>query len=136
MKDRFPKWWLPYYVVRTLFLRFGVITLVLLAPLFTLYVANGDYVIGSDYVFLFSLWFMLFAPFAINYGIAKKRKKRSLLLLRKSRRQGISTRKALLRAGSSGKVPTWVSTFSKEPFCTSESTRAMSWMSLASMLTA
>lgn len=75
MKDRFPKWWLPYYVVRTLFLRFGVITLVLLAPLFTLYVSSGDYVIGSDYIFLFSLWFMLFAPFIINYGIANNRKK-------------------------------------------------------------
>ena len=87
MKDRFPKWWLPYYVVRTLFLRFGVITLVLLAPLFTLYVSSGDYVIGSDYIFLFSLWFMLFAPFIINYGIANNRKKKILAVIEKIKDQ-------------------------------------------------
>ncbi|MEH5619205.1 MULTISPECIES: plasmid IncI1-type surface exclusion protein ExcA [Enterobacter cloacae complex] len=89
MKDRFPKWWLPYYVVRTLFLRFGVITLALLAPLFTLYVASGDYVTGSDYVFLFSLWFILFAPFIINHGIANNRKKKIFAVIEKIKETGL-----------------------------------------------
>lgn len=76
MIERFPKWWIPYYVVRTLFLRFGVITLVLLAPLFTLSVISVDYANGDDYLFLFGCWFLLIAPFGINYSIAKKRKQK------------------------------------------------------------
>ncbi|QFH52877.1 plasmid IncI1-type surface exclusion protein ExcA [Leclercia adecarboxylata] len=76
MVERFPKWWMPYYVVRTLFLRFGVITLVLLAPLFTLFVMNSGYANGDDYLFLFGCWFFLIAPFGINYSIAKKRKQK------------------------------------------------------------
>lgn len=88
MKDRFPKWWISYYVIRTLYLRFGVITLIILAPLFTLFVVSGDYVIGSDYVFLLGLWSLLIAPFIINYVIAKNRKRKILTVIDKVKETG------------------------------------------------
>ena len=88
MKDRFPKWWVPYYVVRTLFLRFGVITLAILAPLFTLYVVSGDYVTGKDYAFLLGCWFLLVAPFFINYTIAKSRKQKIHAVIDKIKETG------------------------------------------------
>lgn len=88
MIERFPKWWIPYYVVRTLFLRFGVITLVLLAPLFTLSVISVDYANGDDYLFLFGCWFLLIAPFGINYYIAKKRKQKLRTVVEKIKTTG------------------------------------------------
>ncbi|HEY4436102.1 MAG TPA: plasmid IncI1-type surface exclusion protein ExcA [Lelliottia sp.] len=88
MNERFPKWWVPYYVVRTLFLRFGVITLALLATLFTVYVISGDFVTADDYIFLFGCWFLLIAPFVINYVIAKNRKQKIRDVIEKIKETG------------------------------------------------
>lgn len=88
MKDRFPKWWLLYYVVKTVFLRLGVISLIILASLLTLYVINGDYVNSNDYLLTLGCWFLLFAPFAINYAIAKKRKHKIQSVLEKIKGTG------------------------------------------------
>lgn len=88
MVDRFPKWWIFYYVIRTLFLRFGVITFGLLSPLFTIYIIYGEYVTPDDYAFLFGCWLILLAPFSINYFIAKKRKHKLLAVLEKIKETG------------------------------------------------
>lgn len=89
MNERFPKWWVPYYVVRTLFLRFGVITLALLAALFTVYVVSGDFVTADDYIFLFGCWFVLITPFVINYVIAKNRKRKISAVIEKIKETGL-----------------------------------------------
>lgn len=74
MVNRFPKWWLTYVVVRGLFLRFGVISLILLCSIGTLYVLKGRWVTNDDFVIVIGCWFLLITPFAINYIIAKRRK--------------------------------------------------------------
>lgn len=74
MVDRFPKWWLAYIVVRGLFLRFGVISLILLCSLGTLYVLNGRWVTTDDALIVIVFWILLIAPFVVNYIIAKRRK--------------------------------------------------------------
>ena len=75
MVDRFPKWWLIYVVARGLFLRFGVITLIIFTPLFTYFVFESPYTVKVDgYLIVFVCWFLLIVPFLVNYVIAKSRK--------------------------------------------------------------
>ena len=76
MTERFPKWWMPYYVVRTMFLRFGVITFAILALLFTLSILSMGYANEGVYLSLFGCCFVLIAPFCINYTIANKRNRK------------------------------------------------------------
>lgn len=81
MVDRFPKWWLLYVGVRGLFLRFGVISLILLCSLGTLYVLNGRWVTTDDVLIVIGLWVLLITPFVVNYIIAKRRKAQIMQVL-------------------------------------------------------
>lgn len=88
MNNRFPKWWLPYYIVRTLYLKFGVITLVVITPQLTFCVLSYEHFNKVDYIFLLGCWFLLFAPFSINYIIANRRKKKILAIITKVKETG------------------------------------------------
>lgn len=82
MIDRFPKWWLLYVGARGLFLRFGVIILVLFTPLFTYFIFESPYEVKADgYLIVFGCWFMLIVPFSVNYIIAKRRKAQIMQVL-------------------------------------------------------
>lgn len=82
MVDRFPKWWLIYVVARGLFLRFGVITLIIFTPLFTYFVFESPYTVKADgYLIVFVCWFLLIVPFLVNYVIAKRRKMQIMQVL-------------------------------------------------------
>lgn len=76
MTDRFPKKWLIYYVAKSLFLRFGIICLVFFAVSFTLLSFDSQYANTSDHIIAFGSWFLLIAPFSVNFAIAKKRKQK------------------------------------------------------------
>ncbi|MEL7630961.1 plasmid IncI1-type surface exclusion protein ExcA [Pectobacterium aroidearum] len=88
MADRFPKKWLLYYLAKSLFLRFGVITLIFFAPLFTLFAFDSPYAHSREFMIAFGSWFLLIAPFAVNYFIAKKRKQRILSVLEEIKTTG------------------------------------------------
>ncbi|NWJ78828.1 plasmid IncI1-type surface exclusion protein ExcA [Enterobacter sp. SECR19-1250] len=88
MIARFPKWWLLYEVVKGIFLRFGVITLVIFSPLFTLFVLDSPYAHNTEYMIAICSWFLLIAPFAVNYLIAKNRKQKILSVLNEIRATG------------------------------------------------
>lgn len=81
MADRFPKWWLFYVVARGLFLRFGVISFLIVGVLGTWGIIDGNWVTADDYLYTFGCWFLLIAPFVVNYIIAKKRKAQILKVL-------------------------------------------------------
>ena len=81
MVDRFPKWWLFYVVARGLFLRFGVITLILFTPLFTYFVFTESGIDFDGYLIAFGCWFLLIVPFTVNYIIAKRRKAQIMQVL-------------------------------------------------------
>ncbi len=81
MVDRFPKWWLFYVVARGLFLRFGVVSLLLIGIIGSLSLFDGQWITIDDYVFTYGCWFLLITPFVVNYIIAKKRKAQIMQVL-------------------------------------------------------
>ncbi|MEI7307135.1 plasmid IncI1-type surface exclusion protein ExcA [Pectobacterium atrosepticum] len=88
MNDRFPKWWLIYSVAKSLFLKFGVITLLVFSPLFTFFVFDSPYIHTTEYMIVFICWFILVAPFFVNFVIAKKRKHKIQTVLDKIKLSG------------------------------------------------
>lgn len=88
MVNRFPGWWLGYALVRGLYLRFGIICLLLLTPLFTLYVFDSEYANKTEYLYAFGGWVLLIGPFVVNYYIAKNRKQRIISVLEEIKATG------------------------------------------------
>lgn len=83
MTNRFPKWWFSYLVAKSLFYVAGIIGLVFYGIAFlTIAESYDEYIIG------FGCWFLLIAPFAINYVIAKKRKRKIQSVLEKIKETG------------------------------------------------
>lgn len=76
VKDRFPKWWIIYSVARSLFLKFGIVSLTLIFLLCMLPIVFDDYVRTEAYLYALLSAIFLLAPFAINYMIAKQRKRK------------------------------------------------------------
>jgi len=81
MVDRFPKWWLFYVVVRGLFLRFGVISLLIIGFLGYLSLSEGQWITIDDYILTYGCWLLLITPFVVNYIIAKRRKAQIMQVL-------------------------------------------------------
>lgn len=88
MVNRFPSWWLGYVLVRGLYLRFGIISLLLIGILCTLSMLMDSYARIDIYIYGFGCWFFLIAPFVANYYIAKNRKQRILSVLEEIKATG------------------------------------------------
>lgn len=88
MKDRFPKWWVLYSVAKSLFLKFGIISFLLIFFLCSISIIMDEYVRPEAYLYAITSCLLLFGPFAINYVIAKKRKKKILAVVEKIKETG------------------------------------------------
>ncbi|EMP2055394.1 hypothetical protein SR99_05475 [Enterobacter hormaechei subsp. steigerwaltii] len=88
MKDRFPKWWVLYSVAKSLFLKFGIISFLLIFFLCSISIIMDEYVRPEAYLYAITSCLLLFGPFAINYVIAKKRKKKILAVIEKIKETG------------------------------------------------
>lgn len=88
MVNRYPRWWLIYVVIRGLFLRFGVISLLILGTLCTVVISMDPDTRRDIYFIGISCWLCLTAPFAINYILAKKRKQKIQSVLSEIRATG------------------------------------------------
>lgn len=88
MKDRFPKWWVLYSVAKSLFLKFGIISFVLIFLLCSLSISMDEFVRAEAYLYALTSCFLLVTPFAINYAIANNRKKKILAVIEKIKETG------------------------------------------------
>lgn len=88
MKDRFPKWWVLYSVAKSLFLKFGIISFALIFLLCSLSIVMDEFVRAEAYLYALTSCLLLVAPFAINYAIANKRKKKIVAVIDKIKETG------------------------------------------------
>jgi len=88
MVSRYPKWWLLYATARGVFFRLGVLPLIIMGFLFSLPIFMDSEVRIDFYIYEFGCWFLLIAPFAVNYLIAKKRKQKIQSVLSEIRATG------------------------------------------------
>lgn len=76
MVNRYPRWWFFYLMAKALFYVAGILSLIFYGVVFTTAALTNDYSTYSEYVIGFGCWVLLFAPFILNYSIAKKRKQK------------------------------------------------------------
>ncbi|MEG5552363.1 plasmid IncI1-type surface exclusion protein ExcA [Enterobacter wuhouensis] len=88
MRERFPKWWVIYSIAKSLFLKFGVISFLLILLLCSISIAMDDYVRSEAYLYALTSCILLFAPFTINYVIASKRKQKIHTVIEKIKETG------------------------------------------------
>lgn len=73
MKDRFPKWWYSYLILKSLFYVVGILSLVFYGTAYMIIAFTHPFPTTIVWVVGVGCWVLLFAPFGINYIIAKKR---------------------------------------------------------------
>lgn len=66
MKDRFPKWWVLYSVAKSLFLKFGIISFLLIFFLCSISIIMDEHVRPEAYLYAITSCLLLFGPFAGN----------------------------------------------------------------------
>ncbi|ORM90187.1 hypothetical protein [Pantoea cypripedii] len=88
MVNRYPRWWSLYIVAKSFFYVAGIISLVFYGVIYTAAALTNDYSTYSEYVIGFGCWTLLFAPFILNYSIAKKRKQKIQSVLSEIRATG------------------------------------------------